>query len=236
MPKAIKKKAAKPVAQEEGVKNVIHDLRESFARRQRLLLPILVGAVVVVILISGVSLYRSNTAAKARTLEYKAYATYYGLHQRQPLPKAEQYQLALEGFKNAYETRKTAYSLFYMANCYYNLGRYDEALKTLKELNERFPDDENFVPLSYHKMAVISLVKGDKESALKLLEAIANYKAESFKDLAIADSARILESMGRTEEAAKKYEELKKGFPDSPFLKPAQARPTAQSQPGAKKD
>lgn len=230
MPKAIKKKPARPAKKEEDVKNILHVVRESVAGRQKLLLPVFVGAVVVIIAVAGLLIYRSQKNAKAEALQYEAYKIYYGLYQKQqPLQKVESYQKALDKFKEAYETRKSAFSLFYMAHCYYEMGKYDDSLKALNELNKRFPD-ERFVPLSYYKMAMISLKKGDGESALKFLDAIINYKTGSFKDLALSESAKILDSMGKTEDAARKYEELKKNFPNSPLVK------TAQAQPGEKKD
>ncbi len=227
MPKAIKKKVAKPAKQEEDVKNIIHVVRESLGERQRFLLPVFIAAVIVLIVVAGISLYRSNMNAKAEALEYEGYKAYYGFQQRQPFQKGEQYQKALEDFKKAYEMRRSPFALFYIANCYDGMGRYDDALKALNELNERFPDDERFVPLTYYKMAVMTLKKGDKDAALKLLDILYNYRTGSFKDLALLESARILQSTGKTEEAAKKLEELKKNFPNSPFLRTAQARPPA---------
>lgn len=218
MPKAIKKRVAKPARKEEDVKTIIHHARESI-ERQRFLLPLLIGAVAVVLVVAGFFINRSSMNTKADALEYEAYQIYYGLHQKQPLQKEEQYRKALELFRKAYETRKSAYSLLYIASCLYDMEKHDDALKELKELNERFPDDERFVPLSYYKMAMISLKKGDKDAALKLLDTIVNYRAGAFKDLALAESAKLLASMGKTEESAKKYEELKKSFPNSPFAR-----------------
>jgi len=224
MPKAIKKRIAKPAKKEEDVKSIIHGVRESLGERQRFLVPVMIAAVVLLIVVAGGLIYRSNMNAKAEALEFEGYKAYYGFQQRQPLQGGERYQKALEDFKKAYETRKSPYALFYIANCYDEMGRYDDALKTLKELNERFPDDERFVPLSYYKMAVITLKKGDKEAALKFLDTLYNYRTSSLKDLALLESAKILESMGKTEEAAKKLEELKKNFPTSPFLRTPQAQ------------
>ncbi|HET6514235.1 MAG TPA: tetratricopeptide repeat protein [Thermodesulfovibrionales bacterium] len=226
MPKAIKKRVAKPVKKEEDVKHIIHHARESFVERKNILLPVLIGAALLMIVVSAFFIYRSTMKTKADALEYGAYRIYYGINQKQPLQKEEQYQKALEKFQLAYDARKSAYALFYIASCYYDMGKYDAALKSLRELNERFPDDERFVPLSYYKMAMISLKKADNDGALKLLDAIANYKTGSFKDLALAESAKILEAMGKKAESERKYEELKKNFPNSPFVKTAQAPPS----------
>lgn len=224
MPKTIKKKVAKPARPEEGVKSAIHATREFVGERQKTVLSIIAAAVIVLVAAAGLLIYRSHAKDNAAVLEYEGYKIFYALHQKQPLKKEEQYQKALEKFQKAYETGKSPFSLFYIASCYYALGKYDDATKTLKELNTRFPDDERFVPLSYYKMSIISLRKGDREGALKLLDTIYNYRSGSFKDLALVESARILEAMGRKDDSMKKYEELTKNFPGSPYVEEAKAK------------
>lgn len=224
MPKVIKKKTAKPAKTEEGVKNVLRDTKEFISARQKVIVPVVIAAVVAVIAVAGFFIYRSNMENRAAALEYEGYKLYYGLYMKQPLQKEERYQQALEKFRKAYETKKSPLSLFYIASCYYDLGKYDDALKTLKELNGRFPDDERFVPLSYYKMAMITLKKGDRDAALKLLDTLYNYRTGSFKDLALIESARILDASGKKEEAVKKYQEITKNFPESPFADEAKAK------------
>ncbi len=224
MPKVIKKKTAKPTKAEEGVKNVLHDTKEFIHEKQKILFPAVITLVVVALAVAGFLIYRSNARNQAAVLEYEGYKIYYGLYEKQPFRTGERYQRALEKFRKAYDTHKSPFSLFYIAGCYYDLGKFDDALKTLKELNERFPDDERFVPLSYYKMAVITLRKGDREGYLKLLDVLYNYRTSSFKDLVLVESARMLETMGKNEDAAKKYEELTKSFPESPFAEEAKAK------------
>lgn len=224
MPRTIKKRTAKSSIKEERAKNFFHKIQEFAFKKERIIVPIVVAVVVLLVLSAGFFIYQSNTNKKAGALAYDAYKAYYGLYQAQPAQRTDQYQNALEKFKKSYDARKSPFALFYMSNCYFGMGRYDEALKTLAELNERFPDDVGFVPLSYYKMAVITLNKGDKEAALKLLDTLYNYKAASLKDLALIESARILESMGKAEESAKKYEEITKGFPNSPFGEEAKSK------------
>jgi len=231
MPKAIKKKVAKQVKAEEGMRNIISGVREVITQRQKVFLSVVISFVILCLAIAGFFMYRSNAKERAEALEYEGYKVYYGMFQKQPLQQERRYQAALEKFKEAYEIRKSPYSLFYVANCYYDMGRYDEALKALKELNERFPDEERFVPLTYYKMAVINLRKGDREAALKLLNTLSNYKSASFKDLALIESGRIFESMGQTGEAARKYEEITKNFPGSPFVEEARTKLSGKKTP-----
>ena len=223
MPKAIKKKVAKQSIKEEEVTHFLHS-KTSYLRKQRFFMPLLVGLLIAVFGAGAFLIYRSQVQKKAEALEYEAYKIYYGSHQKQPIKGEEHYQKALEMFRQAYEARKTAFSLYYIATAHYNLSQYDEALKTLKELNAEFPDDDKLVPLSYYKMAMIHLRKGDREGALKLLETLYRYRNSSFRDLAVIETARILDDGGRKEEAAKKYDELVKDFPESPFREEAQQK------------
>ncbi len=224
MPKVIKRKVSKPAKAEEGVQHVLNDTREFIRKKQKVLFPIVVAVIVLFLGVAGFFVYRSNTQKEASALEYEGYKLYYGLYQKQPFAKEDLYQKALEKFRKAYEKKKSPLSLLYIASCFYDLGKFDDALKALKELNERFPDDERFVPLSYYKMAVINLKKGDKETALKLLDTLYDYRAGSFKDLALMESARILDTMGKKDDSVKKYEELTKDFPNSPFIDEAKAK------------
>lgn len=224
MPKPIKKRTAKKQTAEIEVKGAISKIKDSIGKDRNTFLGIVAALIIVVFVIAGFFIYNSNAKTKAAKLEYEAYKIYYGLYQKQPMPREEQYKKAGELFEKAYNTKKSPVSLYYVANCYYELGRYEDALKSLKELNQRFPDDEKFVPLSYYKMAMASLKKGDNNEAIKYLDILYNYKGGTYKDLSLIESGRILESVGRIDEANKKYEELAKNFPQSPFIEEAKER------------
>ncbi len=234
MPKAIKKKVTKPAKAEEGVKDALYSTKDYIKERQRIFLPVMIAVIVVAVAVAGLLIYRSHSARKAQELQYEGYKIFYGIYQKQPAQKGERYQKALEKFREAYDSRRSAYSLFYIASCLSGLEKYDEALKNLKELNERFPDDEGLVPLSYYKMAVINEKKGDKEAALKALDTLYQYKSSALRDLALVESARILESIGKTEEASKKYEEIIRNFPDSAFADEARSRIGVKKETPAK--
>jgi predicted negative regulator of RcsB-dependent stress response len=226
MPRSIKKKVVKRTATEVEVKGVLLKLKESLMENRTIFITTTSIFVLTVAAVSGFFIYNNNMKVRAEKLEYEAYKVYFGLYQKQPMTNEERYKRALDTFKKAHDTKRSPISLFYIANCYFELGRYEDAINTLKELNQRFPDDEKFVPLSYYKMAMISLKKGDNDEALKSLDVIYNYKTGSYKDLSLIESGRILEKMGRTEEAKKKYEELTKNFPQSPFIEEAKSKVT----------
>lgn len=228
MPKVIKKKTVKPAKTQEDVTNALHHTQEFIREKQRVFLPAVIALVVVAATVAGFLIYRSSMKSQAAELEYEGYKIYYGLYQKQPFQKEDRYQKALEKFRKAYESSKSPFSLFYISACYGDLGKYDDALKALKELTERFRDDDQFIPLSYYKMAVITLRKGDRDGYLKLLDTLYNYRTGTLRDLALIESAKMLEAMGKKEEATKKYEELSKNFPESPFAAEAKTRLAAK--------
>lgn len=224
MPKSIKKKVAKKTIPEIEVRGFISKLKEYAAEKRSVFIGAIVAIVISAAAIAGFFIHSSNIKGTAEKLEYEAYKIYYGLYQRQPIVREEQYKKALEIFKKAFDTKRSPLSLYYIANCYYELERYDDALDTLKGLNQKFPDDERFIPLSYYKMAMVSLKKGNNDDALKFLDMLYNYKTGMYKDLSLIESGKILEAAGKAEDAKKKYEELTKNFPQSPFKEEAEAK------------
>lgn len=224
MPKPIKKKIQKPAFIEEDIETVFERIKETAERRQK---QIVIGAVVVILAIVsvvGIIIYKGNVSDKALRLEYEGYKYYAGLYLDVPIPEKERFEKALASFKEAYDIGESPYSLYYIANCQYALEKYDEAISSFRELNQKFPDDARFVPLSYYKMAMAALKKGNSEEALKSLRVLANYRTDSFKDLALMEAARILEQTGRTEEAMETYEAVAKGFQKSPFFEEAKLK------------
>lgn len=220
MPKAIKKKIE--TKKKKDIGTVLTKARLFTMEKKYRLIALSVVPVIILVLVGF--LYVKNKQRKAEELFYEGYKLYYGLYQRQPQPQVERLTKALDSFKGAYKAKKSAISLYYIANSYYSLQRYDDAISALKELNQKFPDDERFVPLTYYKMAMASLKKGGNEEALKYLETLYNYKGASYDDLAIIESANILEEMGKTKEAKEKYEILIKDFSWSPLSETAKAR------------
>ena len=210
MPKPIKKKVVKKAGSEIEVGGVISKLKESAAKKKRVMVAAAGAVLIFAGAVSGFFIYNGIMKNKAQKLEYEAYKMYYGLYLTQSVAGEEQYKKALELFKQAYDAKKSPVSLFYIANCYYETGKYEEALNTLRQLNLEFPDDERFVPLSYYKIAMVSLKRGNNDEALKALDILYRYKTGAFKDLSLLESGRILEAMGKTDDARRKYEELTK--------------------------
>lgn len=225
MPKAIKKKIPKKAADTEAeVKDRLSTLKKTIKERQKSVLRYGALVIAVIIAVSGFLLYDYSSRKKAGTLAYEAYKSYYNLYQKQPVTRVDQYNNALDLFKRSYDIRKSPTVLLYIANCYYELGRYDDALKTLKDFTQRYSAEERLVPLVYEKMAMAYVKKGDTKEAMKSLETLYNLKGDIYKDFALIEYAKLLEKEGKTEEAKKKYKELSEKFPNSPFKAEAEAK------------
>jgi predicted negative regulator of RcsB-dependent stress response len=225
MPKVIKKRMPKKtVAAEADMKDKLAGLKDTLKERQKSVLKYGMGVLVIIIAIISFLLYNYTSQKKARTFEYEAYKIYYNEYQGQSVNKEEQYKKALDIFKKAYDIRKSPFSLFYIADCYYELGKYDDALKTLKDFTQRYSKEDRFIPLAYQKIAMVYIKKEDINEAMKTLDTLYNLNSNIFKDFALMEYGRLLEKEGKLDEAKKKYQELTAKFPNSPFIDEAKAK------------
>ncbi len=225
MPKAIKKKTKKKTTGAEiEVKDKLSDLQRLLREKQKTVLTYGIAVIIVILSAAGILLYQNAADEKARQFEYEAYKVYYNEYQKFPLSQQDRYQKALDLFKKAYAERKSARLLFYIANSYAELGRFDEALTTLTDFVKTYSSDKDLLPLAYKAMADVQLKKGSKDEALKTLDNLYRSPASFYKDFALLESARILESLGKKEEAIAKYKELAEKFKDSPFVEDAQSK------------
>lgn len=219
MPKAIKKKIPKKVTDtEEEVKERLSSFKDTLIERQQTAIKYGIGVLVVIIAIVGFFVYSHTLQKKAKGLEYEAYKTYFSNPQIQGAIKEEQNKKALDLFRQAYNTKKSPISLFYIAAIQHELGQDDDSLKTLKDFVQKYSGNERFIPLAYQKMATIYIQKGNINEAKKSLDLLYNLKTDIYKDFALIEYGRLLEKEGKMDEAKKKYEELAAKYSNSPFI------------------
>ncbi len=215
MPKSIKKKIFKHSNPEMEFKGIMSKFKQSAEKRKNLFIGLSAAVIVLITVTAGFFIYDYSMKKKAAALTEEAYKVYYSPANT----PEERYSKAAELFKKTYDTRKSAVSIFYLANCYYETGKLDEALNLFKELVKK--DEKLFASLAYYKTSMIHLKKGNSAEALNYLDMLYNLKSGSFKDISLLESARVLEALGKSEESLKKYEQLVKEFPNSPFLNEA---------------
>jgi len=224
MPKTIKKRISKKSGDTEvKVQERLSSLKDTLKKRQKSAIIFGAGILIVIIAVVGFFVYSSTSQKKARMLEYEGYKIYYS-QQAQPLNTEEQYKKALDMFRKAYDTKSSPFSLFYIAACYYELGKYDDTMKTLNDFTRKYPNNEEFIPLAYQKIALTYIKKSDMNGAEKALDSLYNLKGDIYKDFALMEYGKLLEKEGKAEEAKKKYEELAKKFPNSPFIEEVKAK------------
>lgn len=216
MPRVIKKQSDKKSSPEKEIQETIVDIKDKLKHRQRVLIISLIAFLVVIGSVAGFILYNKSASNKASLLEYEGYKLYYGQFQTKPDLSDDRYKKALEKFTESYNTKKNPNVLFYIANCHYETGNYDEAIKTLKELVSRFSEPQ-IVSFSYYKMAMAYLKKNDTENALSSLNSILKIKDGVFQDVALVEIAKILEFTGKVEESKSAYKELIEKYPKSVF-------------------
>ncbi|OGW37215.1 MAG: hypothetical protein A2Y97_11615 [Nitrospirae bacterium RBG_13_39_12] len=225
MPKPIKKRIPKkPTSVEVNVKDKLTSLKDIIDEHQKTVLKY--GAVIIVTFIAIISfiIYSHTSDKKAKILDYEAYKIYYNEYQKPSLNKEEQYKKALDLFKKAYDKKKKPISLFYIAACYYELGKYDDAMTTLKDFTQRYSSEDNLIPLAYQKITMVYVKKGDIPGAMKTLDNLYNLKVEFYKDFALMEYGRLLEKEGKKDKAMNKYKELTTKFPNSPFFDEANTK------------
>jgi len=231
MPKAIKRKAVKPAQGPEDIGAVLSRMRETADRRRKQIVAAAVVVVAAAALVAGVFLYRGGVEKKARALEYEGYKQSAGLYSTQNVNEAARAGQALDSFNRAYELKKTPYSLLNIASARYTLGQYAEAASALEEFIRQFPEEKAFLPLARYKLGMARLRAGDSNAALEAFDGLSRHGAGPLGDLALMEAARLLEGMGKTDEAKARYEALARDYPQSPFLEEARRKAGIEEKP-----
>ncbi|MBA4371694.1 MAG: hypothetical protein C0402_02400 [Thermodesulfovibrio sp.] len=225
MPKAIKRRIkTKEVTAEHEVQDRISDIRELMQQKQKAVITYGGGAALVIIALVGFIFYWYSNEDKARRLEYEAYKVYHHEFQKTPLPRKEQLEKSAALFQQAYSRHKSPRILLYLANCYYEEGKDAEAVTTLNLFLKNHASEKSLLPIAYRQLAGIQAKMGNKPEALKTLDSLYKTEGDIFKDLALIESARILESDGKKDEATAKYKELTEKYKTSPFADEAKAK------------
>lgn len=231
MPRPIKKRVEKKKGiKEEEVRGRVRETLELLKSRQNTLMYSLAVLVVVVILWSVFMMYSVSMKKKALSLENQALSFYYQSVQGTGDSGSQKWETALEFFIKSNDVKSTPSALFYIGNCYFNLGDYTNAIQTYTRFTELFGDDATILPLVYQKLASVYLKEGKPGEAMKTLDLLAGYKNGVFKDTSLILRARHNEKSGNLEAAMLQYEELANNFPASPWNTEAWSKIQAREQ------
>ncbi|MBI4698031.1 MAG: tetratricopeptide repeat protein [Nitrospirae bacterium] len=225
MPKVIKKKIVKKVKlQEEEVKSAAMRSLDLIKERKKTAVYVLAGFVIAVVLIAGLMFYFSSAESKARTLAKEANDYYYNINLKTPMPETERWKKSLDLFQRSIASKATPSAQYYLGNCYANLGDHDNAVKAYLTFLDKYKSAREIMPLVYQKLAVSYIRLGKGDDAIKTLNKLAEFENGIFKDTAMVLTARYYDTTGKQEEALKKYKEIVKDYPSSPWSIEANAR------------
>jgi len=237
MPKPIKKRTHKRSIAEQEVLSFYQRFRDYYEGNRRFV-HIVAGILILVLIAVSFSIYYNRRLnSEAAALEYEGYKLYQGLYTtKNDAKEKERLNKAYEDFQAALKKKSSPVRLLYLSYTEYKLGKKNEALITLKKLAKKYSSDSEILPVAYYKIAMIELEKGDKEAALKTLNTLFNLKnSPFFKDVALFERGRILESLGRKDEALRAFKILVDSFPESPYYSTALARTKNEEGPSGKK-
>lgn len=224
MPKPIKKRADKKSRQQEDI-NSNYEKVLSFYENNQTNIAIAAGVFIcIVMLLVGITLYKRSVSKKADILSYEAYRSFYNLNTKENLSDEARYKAALEKFKKSYQHKKSAVTLFYIANCYFELENLTDAEKSLLKIRKEFSSDNDIIPISHFRLYQLYKKKGEEEKAAKTLNELIALKSPIYKDVAImAQSNKLLEE-GKQDEVIKELNKIIKNYPGSPFSKEAASK------------
>ncbi|MBI5676011.1 MAG: tetratricopeptide repeat protein [Nitrospirae bacterium] len=240
MPKPIKKRIVKKITiQEDEVKSALmHTLDAANERKKHLIIALaaVVGLIAIYIIFS---VYSASSKEKAYALETDAYKYYYGIDIKENLTEKERWGKALELYKKSVDIKATPTARFYLGNCYYNLGDFDNAIKEYTVFIDNFRSQKEILPVVYQKLASAYLKKNNNAKAIETLDKLAQLNNGIFKDTALALEARHYETAGDSGKAMEKYKELVKLFPSSSWSAEAKSKIPKEDEakkPADKKD
>ncbi|HET6464197.1 MAG TPA: tetratricopeptide repeat protein [Nitrospiria bacterium] len=194
--------------------------------------------VVAVVIAAGIGVfwyYQHQQEMHALALEFQG-SEYY----RQQPPagektttasKEENYKKAIEQYQKTIQDYPGTPSAFiaqlYIGNTYMELNDFDSAVSAYRSFLEKEPKNDIWAGLAYQRLGYAFLAKNDFEEAQKAFESVGHLTGALNKDQADYELGRINETLGKKEEAIKRYQEITRQFSDSLFLAEAQRRLTA---------
>jgi tetratricopeptide (TPR) repeat protein len=228
MPKIIKKKAVKKKPdQEEEVKSVALQTIEALKKKQQQLI---IGVSVIVgvfALFFIFSIYSSSQYKKAYAIEMEASQYYYGEIVDESLSQEDRWKKALELYQQSVDTKATPTALYYLGNCYFNLGDYENAIEEYNIFTDKFSGDKAILPLVYQKLISAYVRTEQNDNVLDTIRKLEKVNGGIFKDTALVLEARHHESTDTPEKALEIYRQIIMEFPASPWTAEANSKISA---------
>ncbi|MCS6897064.1 MAG: tetratricopeptide repeat protein [Nitrospira sp.] len=131
------------------------------------------------------------------------------------------YQKVADEYPN---TPSAPLALFGLGNALLETNQTDAAIDAYQRLIATYGSNKMLVDLARQKLAYAYQLKGDLAQAAQSYSAVANNPDSLNRDQALYELARLDENQGRFDEALRRYQELAKSYPNSPFANEAVLR------------
>ncbi|MBF0464390.1 MAG: tetratricopeptide repeat protein [Nitrospirae bacterium] len=213
MPKRIKKKAAAKHGDE--IKGTLHEIGSFYEKQKKEIHIAVVITAILVIAALAYTGYMKYTSSEAEKLKMTGYANYYAAT---GADRPVRLKASFEAFQRSNSLKPSPVTLLYMAACTEELGKPDDAVKLLLDLNSRYTQNNEILPLSYFKLFNIYKEKKEFDKALEALKSLYALPSQSYKDAALYEWAVLLTQLGKGQEAQDKYAQLTKDYPGSAYI------------------
>lgn len=210
-----KKKITKKEIRHDKLIENYFKLKAFYLDYQKYIWGALAGLVVIIALIFFYSSSRKSNEEQATTELSKIFKTYdNGAYQQAIDGFPEKKILGLKAIVEKYSSSEAGETAkIYLANCYLNLGKVDEALKYFDDYSG---SNELLKISAYTGLATCYEIKGNlSESASYYVKASSVIKDEILTPQNLLNAARIYSQMNEKERARKLLEQIKKDFPES---------------------
>ncbi len=209
---------AKNKKQEEVI-GLDAELRKSEAFIEKNLKQILIGLAVVIVVAIGFFMYQSNAAETEQEAQN-------AISKSEQLFMQQQYETALngdgitvKGFLNVINdysgTKSANLAQLYAGLCYYNLGKYDEAIANLEAFSPQ--DDTTVSPAAVAALGNCYAQKGENKKAVNELLRAAKLADNSLSAVFKLQAGMLYENMGENDKALELYNDIKNNNATSPL-------------------
>ena len=211
--------------------HLVSSLEHKLVDLQQYRWSILVGLLLLIIvggIVGAVLWYDDQNNSKAQDLEREATLHYLTRPANDPKKVDLNLKEAITLYKRVADeyprTPSAPLALFGLGNALVETNQVDAAIEAYQRVLSTYSANMSLAGLVHQKLGYAYLLKGDREQAGKSYAAILNNPAFLNRDQALFELARLDESQNRSDEALKRYQELIKTYPNSPFASEAALR------------
>ena len=193
--------------------------------------PLLIGLGVVVLaaaVVGGVLYVDRQTTQKAQDLEQEAMRFLTAPSANDPQKADHTRKEAITRYRQIVDqypqTASAPLALYHLGNTLVQANELGPAIEAYQRFLALYGSNPSMAGLVRQRLAYVYLHKGDRDQAVKALTGILETSGTLNRDQALFELARLEESQSRPDAALARYQELIKGYSNSPFISEATIR------------